>query len=62
MASRAPGRGRALVGAAGLGAAAWCLGDALLAGSVAFAKLALAGVLAACVAGAAPFSRSSKQR
>ena len=61
-ASRAPSKGRALVGAAGLGAAAWCLGDALLAGSVAFAKLALAGVLAACVAGL-PFSkRSSKQR
>ena len=48
------GRGRALVGVAGLCGALWYLRDALLVGMVAFAKLFLAGVLAAVVAGASP--------
>ena len=48
------GRSRALLGFAGLGAAAWYLRDALLVGMVAFAKLFLAGVVAAVVAGASP--------
>ena len=48
------GRSRALVGLAGLVGCAWYLRDALLTGVVAFAKLFLAGVLAAVVAGASP--------
>ena len=48
------GRSRALLGVAGLGACAWYLRDALLVGMVAFAKLFLAGVVAAVVAGASP--------
>ena len=48
------GRGRALVGVAGLCGAMWYLRDALLVGVVAFSKLFLAGVVAAVVAGASP--------
>ena len=48
------GRSRALLGVAGLCAAMWYLRDALLTGVVAFAKLFLAGVVAAVVAGASP--------
>ena len=43
-----------MVGVAGFGACVWYLRDALLTGVVAFAKLFLAGVVAAVVAGASP--------
>jgi len=50
------GRSRALLGVAGLVGCAWYLRDALLTGVVAFAKLFLAGVAAAVVAGASPLN------